>query len=81
MYIRMEVVVTNSEKREKEKKRPKNSNKCSNAKQKPKQDHMGEKNLGPLRQGQRLNTTGKRAQLNSGDTKSSPCMNASSSSP
>jgi hypothetical protein len=35
----------------------KNSNKCSKAKQKPKKDHLREKNLDPLRQGQRLDTT------------------------
>jgi hypothetical protein len=45
------------EKRKKEKTRTKNSNKWSKAKQKPKQDHLREKNLGPLRQGQRINTT------------------------
>jgi hypothetical protein len=49
--------VTNSEKREKEKKRTKNSNKWSKAKQKPRNNHLGEKNLGPLRQGQWLDTT------------------------
>jgi hypothetical protein len=43
--------------REKEKKQMKNSNKWSKAKQKPRKDHLSEKNLGPLRQGQWLDTT------------------------
>jgi hypothetical protein len=34
----------------------KNSNKWSKVKQKPRKDHLSEKNSGPLRQGQRLNT-------------------------
>jgi hypothetical protein len=44
--------VTNSEKKEKEKKLTKNSNNWSKAKQKPRKDHLSEKNLGPLRQKQ-----------------------------
>jgi hypothetical protein len=47
--------VTNSKK--KEKKRKKNSSKWSKAKQKPRKDHLSEQDLGPLRQGQWLNTT------------------------
>jgi hypothetical protein len=39
--------VTNSKKREKQKKRNKNSNKWSKAKQKPRKDHLREKNLVP----------------------------------
>jgi hypothetical protein len=50
-------IVTNLEKREKENKRMKNSNKWSKAKQKPKRDHLRERNLGPLRQGKLLDTT------------------------
>jgi hypothetical protein len=40
-------IVTNSKKREKEKKRMKNSNKWSKAKQKPKQDHLRQKSRSP----------------------------------
>jgi hypothetical protein len=51
-------IVTKSEKREKKRRNElENSNKGSKAKQKPKQDHLREKNLGPLRQGQWLDTT------------------------
>jgi hypothetical protein len=49
---------TSNQFREKrEKKRKKNSNKGPKAKQKPRKDHLSEKNLGPLRQGQWLDTT------------------------
>jgi hypothetical protein len=45
-----------SEKR-KRKDRKKNSSKSSKGKQKPRKDHFSERNLGPLRQGQWLDTT------------------------
>jgi hypothetical protein len=50
---------TNNQFREKRKRKKwkKNSNKWSKAKQKPRKDHLSEKDLGPLRQGQRLDTT------------------------
>jgi hypothetical protein len=50
---------TSSQFREKRKRkeRKKNSRKWSKAKQKTRKDHMRERDLGPLRQGQRLNTT------------------------
>jgi hypothetical protein len=50
---------TSNQFREKRKEieRKKNSNKWSKAKQKPRKDHLSEKNLSPLRQGQRLDTT------------------------
>jgi hypothetical protein len=50
-------IVTNSEKREKEKKQTKKIKQVIKSQKKQKQDHLREKNLGPLRQGQRLNTT------------------------
>jgi hypothetical protein len=49
--------VTNSGERDKEKKRKKNSSKWSKANQKLRNVHLSEKDLGPLRQWQRLDTT------------------------